>query len=53
MLSIVKMLLKREVGGRAFNSLGNFIIDHGKSWKNPGIVFLIPVGTLEAELNTV
>ena len=39
MLSVVKMLLKREVGGRAFNSLGNFIIDHGKSWKNPGIVF--------------
>ena len=31
MLSVVKMLLKREVGGRAFNSHGNYIVDHGKS----------------------
>ena len=31
MLSMVKMLLKREVGGRALNSHGNYIVDHGKS----------------------
>ena len=39
MLSVVKMLLKGEVGGRALNSHGNYIVDHGKSWKNHGIVF--------------
>ena len=33
MLCMVKMLLKGEVGGRALNSHGNYIIDHGKSWK--------------------
>ena len=32
MLSVVKILLKREVRGRALNSRGNYIIDHGKSW---------------------
>ena len=40
MLSVVKMPLKREVGGHAFNSHGNYIVDHGKSWKKHGIVFL-------------
>ena len=40
MLSVVKMLLKREVGGRELDSHGNYIDDHGKSWKNHGIVFL-------------
>ena len=40
MLSVVKMLLKEEVGGHAFNSHGNYIVDCGKSWKNHGIVFL-------------
>ena len=40
MLSMVKMLLKGEVGGHALNSHGNYIADHGKSWKNHGIVFL-------------
>ena len=40
MLSMVKMLLKRDVGGCELNSPGNYIIDHGKSWKNHGIVFL-------------
>ena len=40
MLSMVKMLLKGEVGGYAFNSHGNYIVGHGKSWKNHGIVFL-------------
>ena len=33
-------LIKGEVGGCALNSHGNYIIDHGKSWKNHGIVFL-------------
>ena len=32
MRSVVKMLLKGEVGGRALNSHGNYIDDHGKSW---------------------
>ena len=40
MLSVVKMLLKGEVGGHAFNSHGNYIVNHGKSWKNHGIGFL-------------
>ena len=43
MLSMVKMLLKGEVGGRALNSHGNYIVDHGKSWNCD---FLIFVGTL-------
>ena len=30
--SVVKMLLKGEVGDRALNSHGNYIVDHGKSW---------------------
>ena len=40
MLSVVKMLLKGEVGGCALNSHGNYIVDHGISWKNQGIVLL-------------
>ena len=40
MLSVVKMLLEGEVGDCALNSHGNHIVDHGKSWKNHGIVFL-------------
>ena len=40
MLSLVKMLLKGEVGGRALSSHGNYIVDQGKSSKNHGIVFL-------------
>ena len=40
MLSMVKMLLKMEVGGGASNSHGNYIVDHGKSWKNHEIVLL-------------
>ena len=30
MLSMLKMLLKGEVGGHALNSHGNYIVDHGK-----------------------
>ena len=40
MLSVMKMPLKGEVRGHAFNSHGNYIVDHGKSWKNHGILFL-------------
>ena len=40
MLSMVKLMLKGEVGVCALNSHGNYIVDHGKSWKNHGIVFL-------------
>ena len=40
MLSVVKMLLKGEVGGRALNSHGNYIVAHGKSWNHHGIKFL-------------
>ena len=43
-LSVVKMPLKGEDGGHALKSLGNYIVDHGKSWKNHGIVFLIFCG---------
>ena len=34
------MLLKGEFGVCALNSHGNYIVDHEKSWKNHGIVFL-------------
>ena len=34
------MPLTGEVGGRALNSHGKYIVDHGKPWKNHGIVFL-------------
>ena len=39
-LSMVKIRLKGEVGGHALKSHGNYIVDHAKSWKNHGIVFL-------------
>ena len=40
MFCMVKMPLKGEIGDSALYSHGNYIIDHGKSWKNHGIVFL-------------
>ena len=40
MLSMVKISLNWEVSGRPLNSHGNYIVDHGKSWKNHGIVLL-------------
>ena len=40
MRSVMKMLLKREVCGHELYSHGNYIVDHGKPWKNHGIVFL-------------
>ena len=39
-LTVMKMLLKGDIGGCALNSHGNYIVDHGKSWKNHGIVFM-------------
>ena len=39
-LSVMKMLLKGEFGGHALSSHGNYIVDHGRSWKNHGIVIL-------------
>ena len=47
-LSVVKMLLKGEVGGCALNSHENYIVDHRKSRKNHGIVFLNFCGNPEA-----
>ena len=40
MLCVVKPSLKGAVGGCALNSYGNYMVDHGKSWKYHGIVFL-------------
>ena len=45
MLSMVKLLLKGEVGVCALKSHGNYIVDRGKSSKNHGIVFLNLCGT--------
>ena len=39
-LRVVKMPLKGEVGCHALKGHGNYIVDHGKSWKSHGIVFL-------------
>ena len=54
MLSMVKMPLKGEVEGRTLNDRGNYIVDHGKSWKNYGILFLNfcgnPVLTITLEI---
>ena len=33
MLSVVKMLLKRDVGGHVLNSHGNYLVDHGNHGK--------------------
>ena len=39
MLNVVMMSRKGEVGSHVLNSHGNYTVDHGKSWKNHGIVF--------------
>ena len=39
-LIVVKIPLKEEVGFLTLKSDGNYIVDHGKSWNNRGIVFL-------------
>ena len=46
MLSVVKMPLKGKFGGHALNNHGNYIVDHGKSLNNNGIIFLNFCGTL-------
>ena len=38
MLSVLKMSVKGRVGSHALNSHGNYIVVHGKSWENHGIV---------------
>ena len=48
MLSVVRMLLKPEVRGCALYRHENYIVDHGKTWKNHGIVFLNFCGNPEA-----
>ena len=35
------------VGGHSFKSHGNYIVDHGKSWKKHGIMFLNYCGNPE------
>ena len=49
MLSVVKMPPKEEVGGHTLNGHGNYIVNHGKSWKNHGIVFLNFCGNPEVQ----
>ena len=39
MLSVMKLLLRVEVGVCALNSHENYSVDQGQSWKNYGIVF--------------
>ena len=53
MLSVVKLLLKGEAGVCALNSHGNYIVDHGKSWRNHGIVFLNFCGNPAPETSIV
>ena len=43
------MLLKGEVAGRALKKNGNYIVGHGKSWKNQGIVSLNLCGNPEID----
>ena len=45
------MLLKGKVGSSELNSQGNYIVDHGKSWKNHGIVFLNFCGNPDSRQN--
>ena len=52
MLSMVKVLLNGEVGGRALKSHGNYIVDHEKSWKNHGVAFLNFCGNLSKYSDT-
>ena len=51
MLSVVKMLLKGEVGGCALNSHGNYIVDNGKSW-NCVFEFLLEPGVMQRKTTT-
>ena len=51
MLSVVNIMPKGEVGDRALNGHGNYIVDYGKLWKNHGIVFLNFCGNPEYFMN--
>ena len=51
MLSVAKLLLKGEVEICILNSHGNYSVDHGKSWKNHGIVFWNFCGNPEGKKN--
>ena len=51
MLSVVRMLLKGKVGGRALNRHGIYIVDHEKSWKIMELCFCISMGTLRIVLS--
>ena len=53
MLAVVKMALKGEAGGHALKSHGNYFVDHGKSWKNHGIVSLNFCGYSVLTLNSI
>ena len=46
---------KGELEGHVLKSHGNYIVDHGKSWKNHGIVFLNFCGNPDSDLtvNTI
>ena len=47
MLCMVKMPLKGEVGGRALNSHGDYIVDHGKlgaQWLSGSVLDSRPKG---------
>ena len=46
MLSVVKMLLKGEVGGLILKNHGNYIVDHENHGKIMKLCFRISVGTL-------
>ena len=47
------ILLKGEVRGRALNNHGNYIVAHGKSWKNHRIVFLNFCGNPDSVFHVV
>ena len=53
MLSVVKKLLKGEVGGHSLNSHENYMVDHGKSWENHGIVFTNLCGNPDINNNEI
>ena len=53
MLRGMKLLLKGEVGVCELNSHENYIVDHGKSWRNHGIVFLNFCGNPAPETSIV
>ena len=51
-LTMVKLLLKGEVGVCALSCQETYIVDHGKSWKNHGIMLLNFCGNPVPKNNT-